>query len=47
MGDSHGRSSRGVRELAARNGVRNANVDNAYAAMLIRAALNRELLPHY
>ena len=24
-----------------------ANVDNAYAAMLIRAALNRELLPHY
>ena len=24
-----------------------ANVDNAYAARLIRAALNRELLPHY
>lgn len=24
-----------------------ANVDNAYGAMLIRAALNRELLPHY
>jgi glutamine amidotransferase-like uncharacterized protein len=24
-----------------------ANIDNAYAATLIRAALNRELLPHY
>ena len=23
------------------------NVDNAYAATLIRAALNRESLPHY
>jgi len=23
------------------------NIDNAYAATLIRAALNRELLPHY
>jgi hypothetical protein len=24
-----------------------ADLDNAYAARLIRAALNRELLPHY